>query len=89
MAVVVDYAVLKRAKSETVVKGLAVAGKYFIQFYHFKSPYPMTTKVLDNNESNPTGMHWDEGHIPYTQLATVLDEAAAGFANFYAFGADK
>ena len=89
MEVVVDYAALKGARSETIVKELAVAGKYFIQSYHFKSPYPVTPKILDNKESYPAGMLWDDGHITYTQLSTVLDEATAGFAHLYAFGADK
>jgi hypothetical protein len=64
MEVVVDYAALKGARSETIVKELTVDGKYFIQSYHFKSPYTATPKILDNKESYPAGMHWDDGHIP-------------------------
>jgi hypothetical protein len=89
MEVAVVFAALKGVRSEAIVKELAVAGKYFIQSCNFKSPYPATPKILDNNESNPTGVHWDDGHITYTHLATVLDEATARFIHLYAFGADK
>jgi hypothetical protein len=67
MEVVVDYAALKGARSETIVKELAVAGKYFIQSYHFKSPYPVTPKILDNNESYPAYIY-----IYYAELSIYL-----------------
>jgi hypothetical protein len=28
--------------------------------------------------SSDSGLHWHDGHIPYSQLATVLSEAVAG-----------
>ena len=36
--------------------------------------------------NSENGLNWEDGHIPYTQLASVLSEAAAGFAHLYAYG---
>ena len=35
------------------------------------------------------GLTWDDGHIPYNQLSSVLNEAVAGFAHLYAYGDSK
>jgi hypothetical protein len=34
-------------------------------------------------------LNWNDRYIPYTQLASVLIEATAGFAHLYAFGDSK
>jgi hypothetical protein len=34
-------------------------------------------------------LNWDDGHIPYNQLSTVLSEAVAGFAHLYGYGDSK
>jgi len=39
--------------------------------------------------NSENGLNWDDGHIPYTQLASVLSESAAGFAHLYAHGDSK
>ena len=39
--------------------------------------------------NSENGLNWDDGHIPYTQLASVLSEAAAGVAHLYAYGDSK
>jgi hypothetical protein len=35
------------------------------------------------------GVNWDDGHIPYTQLASVLNETTVGVAHLYAYGVSK
>ena len=34
-------------------------------------------------------LNWDDGHITYNQLPSVLNEAVAGFAHLYAYGDSK
>jgi hypothetical protein len=81
MEVVVDYVSLKGHHNEVVIKELAIVGAGVIQTYHFKSPYFMA-----NHGSTENGMNWEDGHIPYTQLPTVLSEAVAGYTHLYAYG---
>lgn len=89
MELVVDFACLRGARNEIVVKELAIAGYDILQAYHFKSPYTLTQRVVDASASNKTGMHWDDGYLPYSQLKTVLEEITAGYAHLYAYGDDK
>jgi hypothetical protein len=84
MEVVVDFISLKGARNELVCKELSIASDGVIQTYHFKSPYPMAP-----HGSPETGVNWDDGHVPYGQLSTVLSEAVAGYAHLYAYGETK
>ena len=34
-------------------------------------------------------LNWDDGHIPFNQLSSVLNEVVAGFAHLYAYGDSK
>jgi hypothetical protein len=39
--------------------------------------------------SDENGLNWDDGHIPYHKLFTVLSEAVANFAHLYSIGITK
>ena len=39
--------------------------------------------------SAENGLNWDDSHIPYRQLETVLSEAVACYAHLYIYGALK
>ena len=67
-----------------IVKVLSLAAKNVIHTFHFQSPYGMTPHGSDEN-----GLNWDDGHIPYRQLETVLSESIAGFAHIYSYGVSK
>ena len=34
-------------------------------------------------------LNWNDGHIPYDQLHTVLNEVVANFDHLYAWGSEK
>jgi hypothetical protein len=74
MEVVVDYNALKGAYDETIIKELSIASDGVIQAFHFRCPYTMTPNTR-GNKSSDTGIHWDDSHISYSQLSTVLSEA--------------
>jgi hypothetical protein len=84
MEAVVEFEQLCGTQNETVVKELSIAGHSVLETFQFQSPYGM--RPHGNSEN---GLNWDDGHIPYTQLASVLSEAAAGFAHLYAYGDSK
>jgi len=84
MEAVVDFEQLCGTQNETIVKELCVAAHNVIETFQFQSPYAM--RPHGNSEN---GLNWDDGHIPYTQLASVLSEAVAGFAHLYAYGDSK
>jgi hypothetical protein len=81
MEAVVDFEQLCRTQNETVVKELSIAGHNVLETFQFQSPYGTRAHGSCENSIN-----WDDGHIPYTHLASVLNEAAAGFAHLYAYG---
>lgn len=83
MEIVVDYVALKGAHGEVVVKELSIASDCIIQAYHFISPYSMDPITREKNKTSDNGLHWDDGHIQYSQFSTVLDEAVAGFPHLY------
>ena len=84
MEVVIDYEFLRGNQDEVIVKELSLAAKNIIHTFHFQSPYGMTPHGSDEN-----GLNWDDGHIPYRQLETVLSESVAGFAHIYSYGVSK
>ena len=84
MEVVVDYEYLTGSQNETVVKELSIAGENVLETFHFQSPYAMRPHGDQEN-----GLNWDDGHIAYNQLSTVLSEAVAGFAHIYGYGESK
>jgi len=52
--------------------------------FHFKSPYKIADQGSLENSLNSA-----DGHIEYKELHTVLTEAVAAFAHFYAYGVSK
>ena len=84
MEVVIDFEFLRGRHNEIVVKELAVAGKNFGESFRFECPYAMAAHGSDEN-----GLNWDDGHIPYHKLFTVLSEAVANFAHLYSIGTTK
>jgi len=76
--VVVDYAALKGAHEEIMIKGFAIASNGIIPAYHFRARYAMVQNVRENNASNDHDITVDDRHISYSQLSTVLHEAPAG-----------
>ena len=71
-------------QNDTVAKELSVAGRKVIETFQFQSPYAMWP-----NGSSEIGLNWVDGHIPYTQYSSVMNEAVAGFALLYAYGDSK
>ena len=84
MEAVVEFEQLCGTQYETVVKELSVAGRNVLETFQFQSPYAMRPRGNSEN-----GLNWDDGHIPYTQLSSVKNEAVAGFAHLYAYGDSK
>jgi len=70
MEEVIDYEFLRGNQDEVIVKELSLAAKNVIHTFNFQSPYGMTPHGSDEN-----GLNWDDGHIPYRQLETVLSES--------------
>jgi len=84
MEVVIDYEFLKGSQDEVVIKELSLAAKNVAYTLHFQSPYAMRPHGSAEN-----GHNWDDGHIPYRQLETVLSEAVAGYAHLYGYGIEN
>jgi hypothetical protein len=84
MGVVIDYEFLTGLGDDTIVKELSIAGHGVFNTFLFQSPYAMHPHGSAEN-----GRSWDDGHIPYNQLYTVLSEAVAGYAHVYSYGAAK
>ena len=84
MEVVVDYAYLTGTKNETIIKKLSIACENVLQKFHFQGPYTMRP---DGDTEN--GLNWDDGHIPYYQLSTVLSESVVGFVYMYGYSESK
>ena len=47
------------------------------------------TYAMRPHGNSENGLNGDEGHIPYNRFTSVLNEAVAGFAHFYAYGYSK
>jgi hypothetical protein len=84
MEVVIDYETLEGAFNDTIVKELSIAAEGVVQTYYFQSPYPSRPRV-----STEKSLNWDDGHIPYEQLHTVVEEAVTGYADLYSYGTSK
>ena len=84
MEVVIDYEFLKGQNDEVVIKEVGLAADNVVQTFHFKSPYKMAYHGDAGN-----GLNWDDGHIPYSQLFHVLNEAVAGYVFLFSYGAAK
>ena len=84
MEVIVDYEYLTGSQNETVIKDLSIANENVFETFHFQSPYAMRPRGDEEN-----GLNWDDGHIAYNQLSTVLSEAVVGFAHLYGYGESK
>jgi len=82
--VVIDFEYLKGRQNEIVVKIISVASRNLTDSFRFKSHYNMATHGSDEN-----GLNWDDGHINYHELFTVVSEAVAGFAHLYSYGVTK
>ena len=84
MEIVIDFEFLRGRTNEIIVKEISIAAANVSDSFRFKSPYPMTT-----HRSVENGLNWDDGHIAYSELYTVVNEAVAGFAHLYAYGIAK
>jgi len=67
MEVVIDFEFLKGRQGEIVVKELSVPANNMNVSFRFKSPYTMTSHGSDEN-----GLIWEDGHIAYHDLYTVV-----------------
>jgi len=54
------------------------------EIFRFKSPYKMADHISIDN-----GIHWNDGHMEYRELLTVVNEPMASFAHLYAYGVSK
>jgi hypothetical protein len=67
-----------------VIKELAVVSEGVIQTFAFGPPY-----LMEPHGSDECGLNWNDGHIPYAQVQTVLTEAVANYDHLYVRGYDK
>ena len=85
MEATVDMEFREGRGPEPIIKELAlVANGGVIDTFLFRPPYPMHAHGSEEN-----GLNWDDGHIPYDQLHTILREVAAPFDHLYAYGTKK
>jgi hypothetical protein len=84
MEVVINIEFLKGLNKEDVVKEIGLASGGVIQSFHFQSPY-----VLHQHGSEKKGLSFDDEHLPYNQLYTVLSEAIAHYDHLCARGTTK
>ena len=42
--------------------------------------------MMADHGSIDNGIHWNDKHIEYKELHTVVKEAVSGFANLYTYG---
>jgi len=81
---VIDYDFLRGRQNETVVKEICVASAIASETFRFKPTYKMA-----DHGSIEKGINRADSHKEYMELHTVLNEAVAGFAHFYANGISK
>jgi len=81
MEFVIVYEYLTGTQNETVIK---MSCENVLETFQFPSPYAMRP-----HRDTENGLNWDDRHIPYNQLSTVLSEAVAGFAHLYGYGDSK
>jgi len=84
MDAVVDFEQLCGTQNETVVKEMSIAGRNVRETFQVQSPYGMR---LHSDSEN--GLNWDDGHIPYNQLHSAMNEDVTGFAHLHAYGDSK
>ena len=82
MEVVIDYEYLTGTQTETVIKEMSTAGENVLETFQFQSPYAMRPHGDTEN-----GLNWDGVHTPTIEIG--LNEAVAGFTQFYAYGSSK
>ena len=63
---------------------MSIAGRNVLETFQFQCAYAIRPQGDIEN-----GLNSDDGHIPYNQLSSVLNEAAAGFEHLYALGDSK
>jgi len=73
---VIQYEFFWGQQKETVVKELCLARAAASVNFPFKSPYKMADNGYIDNE-----IYWNDGHIGYRELHTVVNEAVDGFAH--------
>jgi len=76
MEVGIDFETLRGSLNEIVVKELSMAAKNIFETFCFRSPYSMTSHSSDEN-----GHNWEDGHIAYHDLYTVVSESVRGFTH--------
>jgi hypothetical protein len=74
MGATLEIEYINGSRGERIIKELALVSDEVIQTYHFKPPYFMTP-----HSSKENGLTWNDGHIPYDQLTTVLTENTANY----------
>jgi len=84
LEVVRNFEFLRGRQNEIVVKGLSVTAKNMVDSFPLSRPYSMTS-----HGSYENGLNWEDGHIAYHDLYTVLSEAVAGFAHLFSYGVTK
>ena len=84
MEIFIDYEYLIGTQNVTFIKELSIAAENVIETFQFQTPYAMRP-----HGDTVNGPNWDDGHIPYNPLSTVLSEAVAGFAHLYVYGDSK
>jgi len=75
-----DFEFLRGLQNETVVKELSVTSAAASETFCINSPNKMA-----NHGSLENCLNWSDIHIECKELHTVLTEAVADFANFYAY----
>ena len=86
----IDFNYLEGKGGERVVKDMAAVDCHSnrVSSYVFKRPYSWEELSLFNvktNEAIGQGCNWNDGHVPYSELGTVLHREASSAVAIYCF----
>ena len=80
----IHYELFPEQQNERVVNELYVASAAASETLRFKPPHK-----IEDHGSTVNGINWIDGHMEYTELHTVVNEAVARFAHLYSHGVSK
>ena len=84
MEAVIYYEQLCGTQNETIIKELSISSDNVLENFQYLTPYGMRPHGDTENRLN-----WDDGHVPYNQLSSVVNETVACFAHLKVYGGSK
>lgn len=92
---VIDIQYFLDNDGEIIVKELAVVSEDNSNLKVFKNPFPWTMLTKKRRKSNfwtttnHHGIHWNYGHIPYSELPIILASLCNNFEQLFTKGHEK